>query len=171
MRICCDIDGYEKYTIDTNGNIYSKKHKKYLKQRFDKDGYMTIGLYANGKTKWHKIHRLLALTFIPNPLNKPQVNHINGIKSDNRLQNLEWVTVRENVKHAYDIGLNKMSQKSKDAVIQRNKQRLSKIVLDTNTGIYYNSVIELSNLRGINYSTLRGWLNGNYKNYSSFKYV
>ena len=77
-----------------------------LKGTLTAGGYLRSTVVNSGKRKSHLIHRLIALTFIPNPENKPYVNHINGIKSDNRVVNLEWVTHRENIKHAFDTGLN-----------------------------------------------------------------
>lgn len=70
-------------------------------------GYLQAGFFVAGKQKTSPVHRLVAQAFIPNPLNKPQINHINGIKNDNRVENLEWCTNQENVQHAFDTGLAK----------------------------------------------------------------
>ena len=103
------LQGFEDYYITTTGDVYSRKiHKnsagriKKLKLRKDKDGYSTVWLYGNG-AKLKKVHRLVAETFIPNPDNKPQINHKNGIKSDNFVSNLEWVSAKENLQHSYSV--------------------------------------------------------------------
>ena len=76
-----------------------------ISQRYDRDGYLRVHLSKNGKRTSELVHRLVAKTFIDNPNNKPQVNHINGRKDDNRVENLEWCTASENVTHAYRTGL------------------------------------------------------------------
>lgn len=92
-----DILGYEGlYTVDENGNIYSKRSRKTLKPKTDKYGYKVVALSRNGAVKYKTVHRIVATAFIPNPACKPTVNHINENKSDNRVCNLEWVTHKEN---------------------------------------------------------------------------
>jgi hypothetical protein len=86
------IEGLDSYRITKTGKIWSSKVKKFLKTRVYK-GYEKISL--NGTD--HNIHRLLALTFVPRPHDKDTVNHINSVNTDNRLENLEWVTQKENV--------------------------------------------------------------------------
>lgn len=88
-----------------NGQNYWKMKGKILKQSKDKDGYLLIGLHLNGKVKNCKVHRLVAIHFIPNPNNLPEVNHKKGNKEDNRFFMLEWCTRKENDMHAIKTGL------------------------------------------------------------------
>lgn len=81
--------------------------EKILKPKVDRKGYLYVQLYKNGKSKMFKVHRLVAQTFIPNLRNKPQVNHKDGNKQNNFIDNLEWCTNTENQKHAWKIGLQK----------------------------------------------------------------
>jgi hypothetical protein len=95
--------GDTEYFADEQGNVYKNNYK--MKIRLNKKGYNQIGLTINKKQKQYKVARLIAQTFIPNPLNKPCVNHINGKKNDDRVENLEWVTHSENCLHAYQTKL------------------------------------------------------------------
>jgi hypothetical protein len=104
IEIWKDIKGYEKYyEISNLGNVRRKSYLLSTNKTYD--GYQAITLCANKTQKTKTIHRLVAETFIENIENKPQVNHIDGNKSNNKLENLEWMTSSENVKHALKLGL------------------------------------------------------------------
>ncbi len=91
-----EIVGYENYLIYPDGKVYSKHSKRYLKCSSREDGRKHYVLCSNGKRKTHTIHRLVAKHYIPNPENKREVDHINRDTTDNRLDNLRWVTRSEN---------------------------------------------------------------------------
>lgn len=96
-----------KYEVNERGVIrkITKKGYFYPKYQRDKDGYLSVSLnLEEGGKKKYRVHRVVALAFIPNPENKPEVNHKNSIRDDNRVENLEWSTRSENEKHAYRDG-------------------------------------------------------------------
>lgn len=100
VEVWRDIQGYEGlYQASTFGNIRSLKKNKItiLKQHYDKNGYLKIVIQHNSKRVSYLVHRLVALTFIENTQNKPEVDHINTKKDDNRVSNLKWCTRKENL--------------------------------------------------------------------------
>ena len=90
-----------------SGSCTRKERILASKNRLTKDGYARVSLNDNGRRKEWRVCRLVATHFIDNPLGKPTVNHKNGIKTDDRVENLEWATREENMKHAYDNQLKK----------------------------------------------------------------
>ena len=118
-----DIKNYEGlYQISNFGKVKRLKHKRYDRNQIleerelkivcpKKDWYPYLSLCKNGEYKNHSIHRLVAETFIPNPNHYPCINHINGLKKDNRIENLEWCSYTHNNKEAYRLGLNKGTAK------------------------------------------------------------
>lgn len=99
-----EIITLDRKDIRSNGRKDNRKGRT-LKPAYDKDGYLRVALTNNGKRKSYHIHRLVARTFLKNYDEKLQVNHINGIKDDNRVDNLEMVTLQENIKHSIITGL------------------------------------------------------------------
>ena len=98
------VKGLTRIIIKNNGEKMTFCEK--LIKSYITSGYLTVMLSkVNKGAKNFTVHKLVGIAFVPNPLNKPQINHINGIKTDNRAENIEWVSASENIRHAYDTGL------------------------------------------------------------------
>jgi hypothetical protein len=145
------IKDFENYLITKDGDIYRNITYRKLKCSSDKNGYLKIRLLNKSGRKSMFLHRLLAIQFIPNPLNKPFINHIDGNKSNNKLNNLEWCTHKENMKHAWDNNLYKDYTES----IKKANNATSIEVFDTLNNIKYKSMSEMSRLLKIPFTTLR----------------
>ena len=124
-----DIPWYEwLYQVSNLWNVKSLyKYKKQLKWSLDGWWYVKVKLTTNWFSKTYSSHRLVAQAFIPNVENKPQVNHINWIKTDNRLENLEWCTPSENLKHSWANWLHKITEKHTSLISNFTKWKFWKL--------------------------------------------
>ena len=152
-----NVVGYEgHYSVTEDGRIWSHKSNKFLKPRIAGRGYAQVCLYNDEHEMIRQyIHRIVAEAYILNPENKLQVNHIDGKKLNNAVSNLEWVTGKENQRHAFANGLH-------DAGIQRRK-RLSDVTVEMLrkikeiTGISYERI---SRAYRVPYGTIYRAING-----------
>ena len=159
------IKGHPNYFVNNRGEVFSKNPYnnpnniiRKLKPNTDGSGYLFVRIDKDTK----KVHRLVAETFISNPENKPEVNHKNGIKTDNRMENLEWVSRSENNKHKYRVLGYKAYNPMKGKFGKDN--HLSKAVIQTQDGkfiAFYNGIREAERQTGINHHRISECCRGN----------
>lgn len=143
MEIWKDIKDYEgRYQVSNLGRIRSlldcflePKEPTIKKTYIGTQGYEVVSFYKHTKMQLKKVHRLIAEAFVQNPDNKPFINHINGIKHDNRLDNLEWCTPKENMVHARDTGLNIRKKGEESNRSAWTNQEVIEIKTDINAGL------------------------------------
>lgn len=100
MKEFREVEGFPKYLISSDGDVYSKNIKRNLSKFLNIEGYYQVHLCNNDKCKTFRVHRIVAKAFIDNPNNYPQINHIDGNKTNNDFRNLEWCTLQQNINHA-----------------------------------------------------------------------
>lgn len=194
FKMINEINGFENiigYSIWDNGDIYShfKRYDKqwiilkepYRKLKFNKNkkGYLKVCLgIGNNKHKTISVHRLVGLAFIPNPENKPQINHIDCNKENNNVENLEWVTNQENHKHKCDNGLNVVNSGEKHYMKLRGYKegdhhcckKVYQYDLEGNFIASYKSVTLASKAIGINYTNIVKVCTGKTKTAGGYKW-
>lgn len=176
QEIWRDIVGYEGlYQVSNLGNVKLLKRtfspnggtrvieNKIMKNYINRDGYIKVQLTNNGKQKTISIHRLVAQSFVKNEFEYNEVNHIDGDKSNNNIENLEWSNRSQNIKHAI---LNNLF-----SVRKRGNHNMAKIVINLNNGIFYDCIIDASDSINMSYSKLRNRLNGIVFNNTSLRYA
>ena len=148
---------YDHLFLTEDGQVYSSKSNKYLSLYTHKLGYTVFSTRLNGRGSSAiclKVHRLVAETYLDNPNGLPQVNHIDGVKSNNCVSNLEWVSVSDNVKHAYKLGL--ASQKGiKNACFRHSDDDVELAKLYRVDGLSYREIAKLFN---VSHSVIQRWV-------------
>ena len=173
------IEGYEdilpRYWINEKGQITNKETGKTIKWLISRHGYYYCHLWTNNRSRYIRMHRLLALAFIPNPNNYPLVRHLNDIKTDNRLENLVWGTMSENMKDSIKNGKynQEASEKARNIGRKISGTKCSKKVLCIETNTIFNNTKEAGDWLGVNRAGIGGCCRGKYKTIKGYhwKYV
>ena len=135
------IDSYE-YEVNELGEVFRVGNPKPKYQSVNRDGYKVVGLWKNNKSTAKTVHRLVALAFIPNPENKPCVNHIDGNKQNNHVSNLEWVTYSENTIHSFQNKLQVPPKGEDVAVAKHTNEQVHEICKLMQEGLRNIEIIE-----------------------------
>lgn len=152
--------GKTKYLISKEGFVVNEKTGRKLKPQNNGNGYTKVTLTIQGVQIQKYIHRLVAKAFIPNPENKPQVNHINGIKTDNKVDNLEWCTNQENQIHAHINNLKpngnktwngKFSKKDVKLIFDMDKNKIKRYIIAQKMNCSKSTISDI--LNGKRYQT------------------
>jgi len=166
-----DIVGYEgRYRVTDGGEVLSA-HSGWKARApvIYAGGYRRVNLSLSGRARLHLVHRLVAEAFIPNPDGKPQVNHLNGDKSDNRASNLEWATCSENHKHKFrhlGAGHNRRGKFGNNSIHAKSVLMLR----PDNTGIYFPSGMDAVRSIGAKSSAISACCSGQLKTHKGYRW-
>ena len=151
-----EIIDYQNYLIYNDGKVQNKKTKRYLKPRTNNHGYLYVNLYKDKKRKTHKIHRLVGLHYIANPENKRSIDHINRIRTDNRVENLRWATDSENCQNTIVSKNNKLGIKNICYQKRDNVYKYEKVINKVKHYKYFKTLKEAEEYKKLyDISTLR----------------
>ena len=166
QEIWSKIKGYDDYLISNFGNLKSKKSGqwKVLNPYVTNFGYKRTRISNREKSIHCFIHKLVASAFVANDCNKPFVNHIDGNKLNNHFTNLEWVTLKENNCHSWEIGLR---ENQKRALSQNKKKK----IIDTKSNLIFDSLESAAKHYNIKRTTLSAMLIGQNPNKTNLKYL
>lgn len=156
---------YPKYEVSTEGRVRNAKTHRVYAQWLGKDGYLRMELWLDGKKKLMTVHRVVALCYLANPQNLPEINHKNKIKTDNRPENLEWVTRQQNMDHRNaDLAVQQMMHENGKRLGELHAKLTAKPVasydLEGNLLEIYPSLIAAERGAGINRKYIRACLKG-----------
>lgn len=175
------VDGFEGlYEVSTFGRVKALgngeggQSKLKIKSQCDNgDGYLIVCLNKKGKKKSPKVHIMVATAFIPNPECKPEVNHRKGIRTDNRVHQLEWNTRKENMKHSYDIGLRRSANYGKYGKDNPKSFLVNQCDMEGNIVATFHGTREAARITGINGGNIRNCCRGGQQHAGGFiwKYV
>lgn len=160
------------YFINESGELFSNKtgRLKPIKPYVEDAGYGRVALRISGKYITKRLHQLVAITFLPNPDNLPQVNHIDCNKANNSVENLEWCTAKQNINHAFDNGLVSRKRGS-ESHMYGSRNRYSKKVKNIYTGKIYDTISEAAKDIGIPRTTLNASLTNRIPNNTGLRYL
>lgn len=174
MEVFVEIKGIRgRYEVSNMGNVRSLNRSKpiLMKQYVDFQGYKTIFFHkGDGDYKVHKVHRLVAIAFIPNPENKCCVNHKNGVKTDNREENLEWCTHSENQIHKFKVLGHKIHWTGKFGVSNSKSKAVIQCTMDGDVVAEYGGVHEAARITGFNRGAIGNCCRGIANHHKGFKW-
>ena len=149
----------DNYDVSDCGNVRNRRTGRVLRLQTNRSGYTSVSMMRpNGKPITVTVHRLVANAFVDNPLELRDVNHINGIKADNRVENLEWCSHSDNIIHAQNLGL----KKDEKAVRARH--------LATNEELLFRSTAEAARHFGSHRGNINGVLKGKYRHHKGYQF-
>lgn len=165
-----DIKENSNYSIDKNGVVINKLTGKILKHLIQTQGYKYIKIRVNGKPKNLLLHRLLAEAFLPNFDNKPYINHKDGNKVNNTLDNLEWCTSSENNFHAYQMGFNYVSKQNIEVMQTLYSKQVEQLDSSGKLINRFSSLTEATKQTGVSTGNISLCCNGKRKFANGFKW-